>query len=181
MADLGRPTLFTADIATEICDRLASGESLRSICRTVDFPSEVTVRRWAMSDVEGFSAQYARAREMQAETFADDLVDIADDGSNDWMERANKKGEIEIVLDREHVARSDLRVKTRQWITSRILPKKYGDRVTQEHTGAEGGPIHIATTIDRPPSETREQWIARRQRELDQTRLLMVAPAGSAD
>jgi len=122
----GRPSSFTPEIAAEICQRIASGESLRSVCRTDGFPDKRTVLGWVLDNVHGFSPQYARARELQAETFADELVDIADDGSNDWMRRANKKGEIDIVLDREHVTRSDLRLKTRQWVMSRILPKKYG-------------------------------------------------------
>lgn len=66
------------------------------------------------------------------------------------------------------------------WLRNR-QPKKWRDKQDVEHTGADGGPIQIATTIDRPPSETREQWIARRQRELDQTRFLLGATAGTAD
>ena len=128
----GRPLTYTQDIADEICLRMACGESLRSICREEKFPSHVTVLRWALENREGFSNQYTRAREIQAETFADQLVDIADDGSNDWMQRANKKGDVEIVLDREHVTRSELRLKTRQWIASRILRKKYGDKADKE-------------------------------------------------
>lgn len=153
---MGRPTVFEPDIANAICERIASGESLRSVCRTEDYPSDVTVRRWALADTSGFSAQYARAREMQADTFADELIDIADDGSNDWMKRATKGGEIEIVLDREHVARSDLRVKSRQWIMSRILPKKYGDKVTQEHQGPNGSPVAFVLYGEREAKDAAE-------------------------
>lgn len=123
---MGRLTTYTTELAAEICDRLAGGESLRAICEADGMPKAETVRRWVLDDVEGFSGPYTRAREIQAETMADDLLDIADNGSNDWMERTNKKGEIEKVLDREHVTRSALRLETRQWLMARILPKKYG-------------------------------------------------------
>ena len=57
------------------------------------------------------------------------------------------------------------------------------ERVVQEHTGAGGdGPVCVVVTaIDRPPVETREQWLERRHRELDHTRRLLDAPAGTAD
>ena len=83
----GRPSTYSQEIADEVCRRLAGGESLRAICRDEGIPDESTVRLWALDDREGFAAQYARAREVQFLAIADELLEIADDGRNDWMQR----------------------------------------------------------------------------------------------
>lgn len=127
---MGRPSTYDSVKAAEICRRLAFGESLRKICREDDMPPLTTVIEWNLDNREGFSEQYARARKMQAEVLADELVEICDDGSNDYMQ--TKHGP---VLDAEHVQRSRLRVDTRKWYLSKVLPKIYGDKITQEHTG----------------------------------------------
>jgi hypothetical protein len=80
-------------------------------------------------NIEEFSTEYARARELCYEHWADEIIDVADDGSNDWMERTRRDGSVETVLDREHVSRSELRINARKWLLSKLLPKKFGDRV----------------------------------------------------
>src|SRR4051812_38644119 len=74
----GRPTAFTDEVAGEICSRLASGESLNAICKDDHLPCESTIRGWVVEDYRGFSAKYTRAREAQAERWADELIDLAD-------------------------------------------------------------------------------------------------------
>ena len=123
----GRPSHFTQALADTICTRLASGESLRSICRDEAFPAESTVRSWVVDDHKGFSAQYARARDIGLDVMADEILDISDDGSNDWMERKGEKSD-GWQLNGEHVQRSRLRVETRKWFLSKLAPKRYGDR-----------------------------------------------------
>lgn len=142
---MGRPSDYTTEIAMTICERLVEGESLRAICREDAMPGLSTVFRWLESH-EPFREQYARAREMQAEGFADELTEIADDARNDWMERSLKGGETEKVIDSEHITRSRLRVDTRKWIASKLLPKKYGDKLETTHQGPGGGPIVISST-----------------------------------
>lgn len=129
----GRPSKFTEKLGAEICQRLADGESLRAICRDEHMPSESTVRAWALELDTPFSAQYAKARDLQAQRWSDELLDIADDGTNDWMERQGKDGEPALVVNGEAIARSRLRVDTRKWLLSKVLPKKYGERVVNEH------------------------------------------------
>ena len=124
----GRPTAYTEAIADEICQRIAGGESLKGICRDEGMPAEATVRGWVLDDREGFSALYARARELQADGWADEIVDIADDGTNDYVKRERENGSIGFELNAEHVQRSRLRVDTRKWILSKRLRKTYGDR-----------------------------------------------------
>lgn len=83
--------------------------------------------------------QYARAKEIQAEGFAEELMDIADDGTNDWMEKLDKDGKpIGWMLNGEHVQRSKLRVDTRKWVASKLLAKKYGDKIQNEVSGEIG-------------------------------------------
>ena len=86
----GRPTQYTETIAAEICQRLSEGESLRRICRDEHIPAESTVRGWAIDPNHPISAHYTRAREIAYHSMADELLEIADDGSNDWMEREGK-------------------------------------------------------------------------------------------
>ena len=122
----GRPSKYSQKVADAICQRLATGETLRSICRDPAMPQEATVRKWALEDREGFYAQYARARDLGLDAMADELFDIADDGTNDWMERHGSEG---YVLNGENVSRSRLRVDTRKWYLSKLAPKRYGEKL----------------------------------------------------
>lgn len=138
----GRPSSFTPEIAAEICARIAEGRSLRSICTDEDMPPARTVFDWLASRPE-FSQQYARAREAQADALAEECLDIADDGTNDWMERQSEseKGagvNNGWVLNGEHVQRSRLRIDARKWYASKLAPKKYGDKIELEHEVGDG-------------------------------------------
>jgi len=126
-ATIGRPSKFSPKLIETICLRIAEGESLRSVCRDDAMPDKRTVMRWLTAHDE-FRDQYVLAREVQADHFADEMIEIADDATNDWMERKRKDGSIETVLDNEHVQRSKLRVDARKWLMARMAPKKYGDR-----------------------------------------------------
>jgi hypothetical protein len=137
---MGRPLTYTQEVADEICRRMCEGESLRSICRSEGMPPFGTVMTWVLKDREGFHAQYARAREAQAHALADELLEIADDARNDRMARNDPEnpGRVE---NSEHLQRSRLRVDARKWLTSKILPKQYGDKIEQEITGKDGAPL----------------------------------------
>ena len=142
----GRPSAHTPELAIEICLRLANGETLREICRDERMPGRTTVTRWVVEDREGFRGHYVRAREAQADAWADENLEIADDSRNDWVER--QKGEQLVTeLDREHISRSALRIETRKWHMARMAPKKWGDRTQLQHTGADGGPIQIEGAV----------------------------------
>lgn len=133
----GRPTKYTKQLGIEICTHISAGLSLRSIQDLDGMPDRGTVLRWVIEDREGFAAIYARAREIQLECEADEIVDIADDGRNDWMEREGRDGETYVVANKEAVSRSSLRVSTRQWRLARLMQGKYGDKIEQKHTGME--------------------------------------------
>lgn len=126
---MGRPSSYTEEIAAEICGRIASGESLRSICSTEGFPGLQTVFDWLESN-EVFRGKYTRAREIQAEVLVDEMQEIADDGRNDWMERLNKDGDcVGWTVNGEAVARSKIRLEQRRWYAEKLLPKKYGQKL----------------------------------------------------
>lgn len=155
--------IYSREIADTICARLADGESLNAICKDEGMPSESAVREWALTDRDGFAAKYATAREAGYLKMADELLEIADNGRNDWMDK-QFGDRTERVVDNEALGRSRLRVDTRKWLLSKMLPKVYGDKITNEISGS----LAVTEAVDRPPNETRDEWIARRKRELCQ-------------
>jgi hypothetical protein len=138
-AKMGRPSTFTLEMAETICSRMSEGETLSDICRTEGFPDRVTVFRWEKAH-EDFRNALARAREAQAHRWAEELLAIADDGQNDFMERKRADGSIEVAFNAEHVQRSRLRVDTRKWLLTKALPRLYGDRVEGD-LGTASNPI----------------------------------------
>lgn len=112
-----------------VCREISEGKSLRSICTDPNMPSAETVRVWLLEDGE-FSAQYARAREEQADYYADEIIDIAD-GAKD-----------------ANLAR--LQIDARKWKASKLQPKKYGDKVD----------LNLSGTIEHLTDEQLESRIA---------------------
>ena len=131
---MGRPSKFSQALAEKICDRIADRESLRSICRDETMPAKSTVLSWlADEDKAAFRARYALAREILADGFVDELVEIADDSSNDWIEKKNAAGETTGWQENgEAIRRSQLRIATRQWVAEKLRPKKYGAKAEPE-------------------------------------------------
>ncbi|MFC3786694.1 hypothetical protein GGR90_002758 [Sphingopyxis italica] len=129
-------------VQTAICERLIEGDSLRTICAADNMPAMSTVFRWLAEDSDealAFSEQYARAREAQADAIFDEIIEIADDGRNDYVEKLRQDGEKDTAFDAEHVQRSRLRVDARKWVSSKLAPKKYGDDIRLRHANADGG------------------------------------------
>lgn len=146
MAKTGRPTSYNSEIATRICEHLAEGRSLRSFCALESSPNKSTVMRW-LREHDEFRDQYAHAREDQAEILADEIIDVADDGTNDYTTRMRGDEEVEVV-NNDHITRSRLRVDARKWFAGKVRPKKYGDKGTIELTGKDGGPIETLEKRD---------------------------------
>lgn len=133
MADRGRPTDYSWEVVAPILERLADGESLRSICREDAMPSKASIFLW-LSKYPDFSDQYAKAREAQADSHADDIVDIADDPN--------------LKTDPVLVQIAKLRIDTRKWAASKLKSKAYGDKVQQEHTGPGGSALPTVITLN---------------------------------
>ena len=146
---MGRLSEFDPAVAAKVCEEVSTGKSLRQTCREMGL-AESTIRSWYLDDVQDFGAQYARARELQMESWADEITEISDDGSNDWMTIKRGGEEVE-VENKEVLNRSRLRVDTRKWLMSKIAPKKYAERIA--HAGADGvGPVQVQwLSPDAPP------------------------------
>ena len=93
---MGRPSEFSEEIVTAICERMAGGETLRKICSDPDMPNRNTVLRWVRND-DGFKKQYAIAREACMDWYADEIVDIAWDTSKDTIK--GKKGMLSAITN----------------------------------------------------------------------------------
>ena len=136
----GEAHSYTQEVADRICELLCDGLSLREVCKAEDMPPESTVRLWALDDREGFAAQYARAREIGYHAMADEIMEISDDGSNDWMERNGEESE-GWRENGEALGRSRLRVDTRKWMLGKVLPKVYGEKLDVNNTHSLSDPL----------------------------------------
>ena len=143
----GRPSSYTEEIAEAICERLCMGESLRTILKTEGMPSMSSVMRWLMNMPE-FDSKYARARQLQAEVWADELIDIADDSTNDYMAKKNEAGEIiGYDLKPENFQRSKMRLEQRRWYAEKLRPKVYGPKLAIGGA-ADLPPIQMTSRLD---------------------------------
>lgn len=131
---------FNQAIADAVCERLAAGESLRKACNAVEGAKVQTILDWTVAE-QAFAGQYAHARAQGYALLADEIVEIADESQNDTF--TDDDGNVR--TNAEVVARSRLRVDTRKWMLSKMLPKVYGDKL--EHTGPNGGPMQAAITV----------------------------------
>lgn len=128
----GRPSHFTPEISLQICEQIAtSNKSMKTICDELGL-KVISILNWLSEGHEGhkpqFCTDYARAKEMQADFLAEEILAIADDGSNDYM--TIEKGDKEYNVENKEVTnRSRLRVDSRKWIASKLKPKRYGDKI----------------------------------------------------
>ncbi len=124
---IGRPEIWSQELADAVCFEIAQGYSLRTVCKNEKLPGMTTIFKWLRERPE-FANQYARATEERTEALAEEILDIADDGSNDFM--LIQKGNVEYEIENKEVTnRSRLRVDTRKWLMSKMKPKKYGDKL----------------------------------------------------
>lgn len=114
-ATTGRKSVYSEAVASEICERIARGDSLPVVCAAEGMPGLTTVYRW-LGENELFRDLYARAREDQADTMADQIVQIAD--------------------TEEDAAKARVRIDARKWVASKLKPRKYGEKLDIEHSGS---------------------------------------------
>lgn len=122
----GRPTAYTDEIAEVICARIGNGESLKRICSDDGMPSMQTVYNW-IRIIDGFLEKYTRAREDQAEGYADEITEIADLS--------------------EDPAKAKVQIDARKWVAAKLKPKKFGDFQRKEVSGPDGGPIDVKASL----------------------------------
>ncbi|HEL5580141.1 MULTISPECIES: terminase small subunit protein [Stenotrophomonas] len=129
---MARPSKYSQQLADAICDLLVDGKSLRTICSTAKMPSRSTVIRW-LAENEAFRNQYARARELQADTLAEEILDIADKAVLGERLKKDGKGKVLERQTGDMVERSKLMIDARKWYAGKLQPKKYGERVALDH------------------------------------------------
>ena len=113
---------FSQDVFDTICERITNGESLRKIWEEAHMPNRSNVVRWmAAEGAEELRDQYARARDAQADAYADDCVYIADNAKDAAIAR--------------------VQIDARKWHASKLAPKMYGDKI--QHTGEGGGALQV--------------------------------------
>jgi hypothetical protein len=124
----GRPSDYTTEIALRVCEEVIGGKTIRQICSEDWAPAWSTMQGW-LSRYEDFATQYARAREISADHFEAELIEEARSSTP------------------ETAAADRLRVDTLKWVAARRAPKKYGEKVTQELSGPDGGPIPTSLEV----------------------------------
>lgn len=141
-------TVRTAETEQALIDGLSDGVPLRQLCR-IHGISKSEVYRWQADD-EDFRGRIARARIEGFDAIAEEALEIADDGTNDWIEREREDGSSDTVLDHEHVQRSKLRIETRLKLLAKWDPKRYGDKLDLNHGGQRGNPVAaiVRTIVD---------------------------------
>jgi hypothetical protein len=126
----GSVPVYSEELAEEICDRLARGESLYAICKMAGMPSEAGVRKWVETRAD-FGARYAHAREFGFDSIAEQVMALSD------QDFVGPDG----FVDNGKVQAARLQTDSRRWFLSKLMPKRYGDKVTQEITGEDGGAL----------------------------------------
>lgn len=146
----GRPTKYTPAIAELICERVATHDfGLRKLTDMYDdMPDKVTINIWRRKYPE-FRSQYAQAKCEQIEFLTEDILEIADDATNDWMEVYDKENYCTAWrVNGEHIQRSKVRIDTRKWLASKLAPKIYGDLKQQEPLNPQDTLSKIKNLVD---------------------------------
>ena len=123
---MARPTSYTAERAKRVCDLVAEGASLRMIGEMQGMPSRRTVRGWLNAHPE-FEREYEIARRERTDNLVDESIEIADSVSD--------------CTDPTAVQAARLRIDTRRWLASKLLPERFGDHNRVEMTGKDGAPL----------------------------------------
>ena len=134
-----QPVRYSDELALEFCERVAAGRTVADVCRDPDMPHWSTVYDW-MEAHEVFDRGVARAREVAAGILEAELLQIADETAFDTVETDHG-----LKADKEWIARSKLRVETRQWLLQKTAPRLYGDKRQVEHQG--GVSINVVTGV----------------------------------
>jgi hypothetical protein len=147
------PFRFGDDVALRVCGLISEGLSLRKIEKLEGMPTKSAVMMWLLEG-EAYKANakpehpkaifldhYARAREVQADCLADEIITIADESHYD--QAVDEDGRP--IVNMEHIQRDRLRVDARKWLAGKLRPKKYGDRTVVE--GDPDKPVQHTFTL----------------------------------
>ena len=147
----------------KLCDELRRGKSLWKACEAhPGAPDPSTILKWVEEDPEGLGQQYAHARELGYRLLADEIEQLASethtytlvpevdaDGKPVYDEQGEPKTrKVLVPLSSDVIAHKRLQIDTRKWMLSKMLPKVYGDKILNEHTGKDGAPIAVAQAVN---------------------------------
>jgi hypothetical protein len=148
----GRPQSYTPELAKEICDVITStSKGTKRLCAEYShWPCQDTLFTWLKQYPE-FSEQYKRAKICQVELLVDELIDIADDSSQDLV--TDESGTVR--YNAGCVARSKLRIETRKWIAARLVPRVYGTKGDEDSYTSNGA---ISEEMKQLRDHLAKQW-----------------------
>lgn len=131
----GIKSSYTDVMARKVCSELLDGRSLRTICKNPRYPNIDTVKKWLIDPrFEAFREMYYYARRAAAELLMDEVIEIADETEHDWIETFDKKGDPNgFKPNNEAIQRSRLKIDTRKWLASKLIPRIYGEKLEVEH------------------------------------------------
>lgn len=124
----GRPSDYTEEIAASICEQIAKGESVVKICTAEGMPSPASVYKW-LAERQTFSENYARARERQADFYFEQMVDIATTPFIGETSEYDGNANLTKVTTKDMIEHRRLQIETLKWVSSKLRPKKYGDKL----------------------------------------------------
>jgi hypothetical protein len=153
--------IYTEALADKLCARLARGEGLKPICKCLGIDS-ATVLAWSEDVKHPFAERYFLARKLAYLHLAEELLEISDDSTGDVTKDENGNA----AVNHANIQRSRFMVDTMKWLLARLLPKVFGDRLTTEHTGPNGGPVQVDVQSQIDKFMAQIDAIARRKREL---------------
>lgn len=125
MRQITRGKIYDEVIANEICETIAcSVDSINTLCaKHKHWPCVETIRRWRIH-VPEFGVKYTAAKQHQIESIVDEMLDIADDTSRDvFVQNGQHK------YDHDHISRTRIKIETRKWLASKLVPRLYGDKL----------------------------------------------------
>jgi hypothetical protein len=122
-----RPYAYSEEVGFAILGRISRGEKLFQVCAARDMPYEQTFFRWVAED-KGFAEAYRCALEARFDRMEHELIKIADDAANDYITEYSEDGIPSIKPNKELLERTAMRIKTRQWVMAKALPRKYADK-----------------------------------------------------
>ncbi len=122
----GPASIKSPELMEEICQRIAEGRSVKSICNDDDMPSFGFVWRWISEDAV-FEHRYARAIQQRALNHADEIAQLSQQVISG-----------QVPPDAARVA-----IDAMKWTASRLLPKVYGDKQIVEANVTHTHQLHL--------------------------------------
>lgn len=154
---MARPSTYSKELADRICEELALGKSMRTVCAQEDMPAMSSVFKWLREHSE-FSEQYEKAKQESADAMAEELLYIADTPVMGEVKTIKADGSVEIKQD-EMLGHRRLQIDARKWLMAKMKPKKYGDKIDMT---SDGGKLGVTLS-----AEQAEQLIKARARRGD--------------